>query len=208
MNKMLLLVLLLANVGCLSVDLEELTKDAPQQRRFLLNASPTGEAVAAPTSAPVLEVGLFHGNHPFSAQALVYALGQNQFETDFHNQFLTPPAQQLTQICQSWLRHSGLFQAVTATGAMPTAKYHLDADLMELVADLSGDAPLARLKLQVILSQKDSKDGSLQPLLQKDYVAEQKLDSDAAPAIVAGFDLCVAEVMQALLQDLGELLRK
>ncbi len=200
MRSLLALIPLLVCAGCFTVDLDELSKDPPVKQRFLLDVESEPQSTAKIGQRPVLLVEQAHALSPFNGRSFVYRTGHNARETDFYNEFLIPPAEQLSQITRKWLRDHQVFPQVIESDSVLIADALLTIDLTDLHGDLRvPDKPVARMAIRVSLV---TAGASRKVLFQKDYVASADVQGTQPEALVDGWNATTTEILGKLAADL------
>ena len=127
------------------------------------------------------------------ARGVQWLLKDGSLNTDYYEQWSTPPAQAMEEGLRRWLADSGLFAAVVAPGSRVTADFILESELTALVAD--PQAGTARASLSLVLL--DPKGDKTRVRLQKTVTAEVHLNGTGVEAIVAG----LREAASAMLEQ-------
>lgn len=108
---------------------------------FLLQPQRSGPPAAA--TGPV-RLGRVDVTPPFAHRGLVYRRGEQEYETDFYNEFAVDPATMIATACREWLQQGGIPALPVASGRTPL---RLDAEVAALYVDFRA-APAAVLALR------------------------------------------------------------
>ena len=103
------------------------------------------QRLAPPAAAPVpVRLGRIEVAPPFARQGLVYRRGEQDYETDFYNEFAVDPATMIAAACREWLHQGGHLAVPGAAGREPL---RLDAEVTALYVDFRA-APTAVVALR------------------------------------------------------------
>jgi cholesterol transport system auxiliary component len=186
--------ILILATGCV----DALKSEYPERRYFTLAAQRPGEA-AVPAKEGVLRVRRFTASKLSEGNELVTRIGETEFETDFYNQFFSPPAMQLTEQAHRWLGASGLFSAVVGTGSSVPETHILEANVVALYADERQSA--AVLEIQFMLVRVSAEPTSV--LFQKSY-REIAAGAQGPESCVRGWNTALGRILASLESDLAK----
>ncbi|MEQ8762750.1 MAG: ABC-type transport auxiliary lipoprotein family protein [Planctomycetota bacterium] len=190
------LLIVLCAVGCTS----PLQTAYPEKSYFVIDARRKGEPVSAP-SAPVLRIGHVRISSQYSGRELTYKTDEQQYESDFYNEFLDDPARLIEEQAFSWLSSSGRFEQVLDPGHPSRAAWRLDLRIQTLYGDYhDAEPPEAVLAMQTFLLDEDS--GTQSVLLFDSYEARVPCEGDA-PSLAAAWSEALREILQELEEDLA-----
>jgi hypothetical protein len=190
--------------GCSLVDLNELAKEPPQKKRYILVVKMPGRGFAPVAEAPVLLVEEAHVLAPYNGRPFVTRVGGHEFVQDYYHEFLVSPGQMFSQITRTWLRTQGVFPQVVDTASPLAADAVLKIDLTKLLGDYSVEGkPVARVAIQASLL--SSAGGEERPKIefQKNYEAESRLPDQEPATLVVGWSLAIPEILGKLSADLS-----
>jgi cholesterol transport system auxiliary component len=188
---------LVAGAGCLG----DLKSEYPERRFYTVSAQRPGEA-APPAKEAVLRIRRFTASKLSEGNELVTRVGETEYETDFYNQFFSPPAMQLTEQAQRWLGASGLFSAVVGTGSSVPETHILEGNVVALYRDQRTSS--AVLELQVMLVRVSSEPTAV--LFQKSY-REISTGAQGPESSVRGWNAALGRILAALEGDLAKVRR-
>ncbi len=187
--SILLAVLLLA--GCFS----GFTRNPPEKQRFMLQ--PTQAAQVSDAKAGVLRVARVRVSPVFDTKGFVYQNGPNSFETDYYNEFFSPPGILLREAVLSWLEASQLFVPVSRDSAAE-ASWVLETDVDQLFADQrGGGAPEAHL--EIVFRLLDARTRKI--VFEKRYSAQERTADDTPGALVETWNRELGSMLAELVQD-------
>jgi ABC-type uncharacterized transport system auxiliary subunit len=193
--------------SCLLLSLALLTacvnleRSYPEKRYFALQAQrPSGGGNAVSDAA--LRVSPFRVSPAFEVTEMVYRRGENEYESDFYNEFFLLPSDMVTEAARRWFTDSGLFQNVITAGSMVDTSLVLEGAVPALYADLrDSGSPKAVLELQALLLH-DSPAESPRMIFQKSYSQAVPMEGVSAAAFVASMNSALAMSLQALEEDI------
>ena len=167
---------------------------------YVLSAQRQGPA-ASQAGPEVLEVRRLGVDAAFASRELVYRRTEFGYDTDYYRQFLVPPAQMLTERTRDWLDRSGLFARVLCPGHLMDPTCVLEGHVLALYGDFR-DAASPRAVLEIRFCAVGQKAGRDQVLLTRTYARSEPLKESKTEALIPALDLCLAQVLADLEQDL------
>ncbi len=143
---------LLALAVLASVALTACSFSRPQPVRQTFLAHPVRPA-SAPTQAPLpgaLLVGTFGVNEAYAGKPMVYRFSDQQFQSDFYNEFFVAPRDMVGQAVLDWLQAGHLYQTVAPlAGTRVTGARLLTGFVDEMYADVrDANQPRAVVAIQ------------------------------------------------------------
>lgn len=124
---------------------------APSQHTYVLLAERPGQPAASAKTKhnQALRVRAVKISPAFAGREMIYRVSETQFESDFYNQWLVPPAQGVNQSAREWLAKSGLFSTVVDEGSQAGSGLTLEITVNALYGDFRNPTdPKAVLELQ------------------------------------------------------------
>jgi len=147
------------------------------------------------TTDRTLKVEPFTINPAFASKSLVYRKSRFQFETDFYNEFLIPPAELLTQASRQWMSQSGLFGIVSGNSGRDA--FVLQANILALYGDFSQKLqPKAVAAIQFFMTHNN------EVVLNKAYKEKAPLETLSADGLMAAYNQCLELIMKNLESDM------
>jgi cholesterol transport system auxiliary component len=187
--SILLAALLLA--GCFG----GFVRTPPEKQRFMLQ--PAQPAEVSDAKAGVLRVARVRVSPVFDHKGFVYQNGPNSFETDFYNEFFSPPGILLREALLGWLEASQLFVPVSRDSAAE-ASWVLETDVDQLFADQRGNgAPEAHL--EIVFRLLDARTRKI--VFEKRYSASERSADDSPAALVDTWNRELGSMLAELMQD-------
>lgn len=164
-------------------------------------APPSGRTVSA-LSQDIARMGSVRVGGGFSGPSLIYRRDDVTFVPDPYNVFVTDPAAMLGSRMASWLDAAGPFRAVLQPGAGQVTRYAIEASITELYGDFRpGQAPAAVMTIQFALA--DTMSVKTATLFERTFTRRVALKEATPASLVRGWSAALAEILEALVQDLG-----
>jgi hypothetical protein len=166
---------------------------------FALHATPPDKP--ASSGQGVLAIRAVEVNPLFERRSFVYRTGADRYQEDPYAGFMIIPSRALALPVRAYLRGSGAFQDVTEPGSQLTADTLLEVYTQELYGDFRpSEKPTAVLSMRMLLF--EAKTGAPQKvLLQKSYSQRVPLKEQSAPALAAGWDQALTQIMTEAASD-------
>ncbi len=191
----LALALLLAS-GCFG----GLQRTPPEKQRFMLQA--VVETSPAPdASTSVLRVARVRVSPVFDNKGFVYRTGPSTFETDFYNEFFSPPGVLVREALLGWLDATRAFAAV-ARGSSAEADWVLETDVDQLFADQRESGP-PKACLEIAFRLIDARTRKI--AFETRYPAGETATDDSPGALVDAWNRGLGSVLSGLVRDVRPL---
>lgn len=175
------------------------TRPAIEAANWLLAPERTG-APRTMQSPLWLKMGSFSVTTPFDTKSLVYRLGDQQYEKDFYNAYISTPSNMFSNATRQWLDQSGIFRITVAQGTSFFPYYTLQATVDEFYGDYRGK-PEAVVSAQFFLTVTNPKLSN--PLITaKRYTQRVALADNLPQTLVLGQQRALADILQQLEADL------
>jgi uncharacterized lipoprotein YmbA len=147
-----------------------------------------------------LKMGSFSVATPFDTKSLVYRLGDQRYEKDFYNAYISSPSNMLSNATRQWLDQSGIFRITVAQGTSFFPFYTLQATIDELYGDYR-NKPEAVVSVQFFLTVTNPNIPT--PLITaKRYTQRVALANNLPQTLVLGQQQALATILQQLEADL------
>jgi hypothetical protein len=145
-------------------------------------------------------MGSFTVVTPFDTKSLVYRLGDQRYDKDFYNAYITTPSNMFANATRQWLDQSGIFRLTVAQGTSFFPFYTLQATIDELYGDYRAK-PEAVVSVQFFLTVTNPNIPT--PLITaKRYTQRVALANNLPQTLVLGQQQALAEILQQLEADL------
>jgi len=147
-----------------------------------------------------LKMGSFSVSAPFDTKSLVYRLGDQRYEKDFYNAYISTPSSMFSNATRQWLDQSGIFRLTVAQGTSFFPFYTLQATIDELYGDYRGK-PEAVVSVQFFFAVTNPNIPT--PLITaKRYTQRIALENNLPQTLVLGQQQALAAILQQLEADL------
>lgn len=167
---------------------------------FLLDVQ-RADSSASKSSEAILAVQPFSIAPAYVGKGIVYRTGDNQFESDFYNQYFVSPASMITDQTRNWFASSGVFAEVLPPVSSVAPTYILEGHIKQIAADLRDKAnPQAVLEISFFLLEQHKHDRSVQ--FYDTYLATLPLESKTASACIDSLNQCLEQILTNLEKDL------
>ena len=188
---------LLAMAACLN-----LNKSYPEKRSFVLDVASENRK-PAPEATMVLKISKFRVSPLFVGRAMVYRIGELQYENDFYDEWFVSPGALLTQQFHDWLSRTGRFRFVLVETNHIEPTHMLEGR----VAEFYGDYRLAELPKAIFGIELLLLDGlkEWQVIFRRTYHKEVHLADRSPDALAGGLTQAVRLVLVDLERELSEL---
>ena len=176
-------------------------REAILKDTFLLDAQRGGQSLKA-SPKTVLAVRPFSIAPAFQGKGLVYRTDEDQYESDFYNEYFVSPSAMMTDQTRDWLSESGVFAEVLLPVSSVKPTHVLEGHIKQIVADVRDKGDLqAVVELSFFLLEQDKHDRKI--LFHKTYRVTQPLESRTASACIAAMNQCLSEILGDLEKDLA-----
>ena len=185
--------------GCVS-----LSKPYPVQRSYRLSVAAL-PCACIKAQGTVLRIQRLTAASCFEGSEFVYRRTDNQWQSDFMNRFLAPPAELIQEQLAACLAGAGPFAHVTGTDSHLRASHILEVHLDAVYADLSDSPVKSVIRIRARLLNANCPSTAL---LDKTYSAEIPLpeESRAPDDMVNGWNSGMSSVFRNLSQDMAQAL--
>ena len=184
--------------GCVTLE-----RSYPDIRYFAIGL---GERGPSSNSAghQTLVVSSLHISPRYADKSFVYRTSGSGYETDFYNQFLTPPDSMLGEELRKGLAASPVFKYVVGPSSQLQPDYLLEGSVNALYGDFRDlNKPAAVLEIEFFLRSEDSDNPGI--LLHKRYTKTVPISARSPEALVEGWSQALGEVVSDLSADLEKI---
>ncbi len=174
-----------------------------KQHEYILAARRVSAAPRSPGKG-VLKVRRFSLSSPFETHEFVYRKTNLEYTSDYYNRFFAPPADLIAEETHRWLGASGVFANVIESFSSADYDFMLEGDVKAVYGDSRGQSdPNAVMEIKFLLIDQHLKRDAI--IFSTEYRSVQPTGDDTAPALVEGFNACLAEILTNLEADLRRL---
>ncbi len=176
-----------------------------KQHQYMLAARRVSAAPRSPGKG-VLKVRRFSISSPFETREFVYRKTNSEYASDFYNRFFAPPADLIAEETQQWLGASGVFANVIDSFSGADYDYMLEGDVKAVYGDYRRQSdPNAVMEIKFVLIDEHLTRDIV--IFNMKYRSVQPTGDKTGPAMVEGFNACLAEILTNLEADLRRLLQ-
>lgn len=200
-HKWISLVLLAAATVALTACL---TKAHPQKNYFALDARPP-EIQAGQAKRRTLLVGTVAAAAGYDNRSLVYRIGPDQFDTDFYNEFMAPPARLLADQTAQYLDAANRRVRPVKTPGLVLAEYGLETYLETIHGDFTVDPPEAVIAIRFTVN--DLRRAPAAVLLDKTYSYSTSMADKTPAGLITALNACLEAILAELNGDIEKLIR-
>lgn len=152
-----------------------------------------------------LLIGTVSAAAGYDGRGLVYRVGPDQFDTDFYNEFMAPPARLLADQCAQYLDASSRRVRAVKTPGLALADYGLETYLETMHGDFTTGPPQAVLAIRFTVN--DLRRAPTRVLLDKTYRSAAPLAAKTPEALVTALNGCLEAILAELSGDLDKAVR-
>jgi cholesterol transport system auxiliary component len=191
------LVLFLLLTGCMG-------RKYVQKGTFALDVSRSG--AASPSGSDViLRVRTLRVSPRYEGKSFVYRTSDLGYESDYYNQFFSPPDTMITEEVRDWLQGSGLFKEVVDYTGQVEHTHVLEGEVIDLYGDYSergGSRSKAVLGIAFRFIHEVGAESKL--IFQERYRKAVPVASTAPDVLVQGWNDALGKILTDLEADLRE----
>jgi cholesterol transport system auxiliary component len=186
--------LLLAMAACLN-------KSYQEKRSFVLDVSSESREPAS-ESPIVLKIRKFRVSPLFGGRAMVYRIGELQYENDFYDEWFVSPSLLLTRQFHDWLSKSGQFRFVLVGTNHIEPTHLLEGSVAEFYGDYRlAQSPKAIFGIELLLLDRLNEP---QVIFRRTYHKEVPLADRSPDALAGGLSQAVHLVLVDLEREIAE----
>ena len=171
---------------------------------FVLDVSRNGAASPSDSTA-ILRVRTLRVSPRYEGKSFVYRTSDLGYESDYYNEFFSPPDTMMTEEVRDWLQGSGLFgEVVDYTGQLEHT-HVLEGEVIDLYGDYSergGARSKAVLGVEFRFIQEIDAESKL--IFQRRYRKAIPVASTAPDVLVQGWNDALRKILTELEADLRE----
>jgi hypothetical protein len=146
-----------------------------------------------------LMVKAFAINSAFDSHSFVYKIGENEYRTDYYNEFISYPSKLITEKISEVLYRSIYFKP-----ALTDDKKDITFRLSGAITRLSGDYtdqknPRASMELMLILEKRSG--STFTPVLSNTYAIDEPIPNADPSSLVSGWNSGLAKILYRFLTE-------
>jgi hypothetical protein len=189
--------ILIGLAGCV-----DLKAAYPDRRFYMIDAGRTGTERGGDEKT-VLRVRCLAASKMCDRSEIVSRTGETTYDTDFYNVLFVPPAPQVGELTERWLRGSGLYGSVIGSGSSLIETHVLEGNLIALYGDYrKPEDVLAVIEIQFMLLRVSS--DPVVVMLQKTYREGIPLAKGDPASLVTGWGKGLRKILTALEEDMAK----
>ncbi len=193
-----ILILTALGSGCSSLKKEAVTK-----QYYDLSAQVPAPSKNGLFQGETLMVKAFTINSAFDSHSFVYRIDENEYRTDYYNEFISYPSKLITEKISEVLYRSIYFKP-----ALINDKKDITFRLSGVITRLSGDYtdnknPRASMELILILEKKSG--STFTPVLSNTYAVDEPIPSADPASLVSGWNVGLSKILCLFLADFEHL---
>ena len=166
---------------------------------WLIDPKRTGEP-RKPNTDFWLKVGPVSVDGPFDSKSMVYRLGDQRYEKDFYNGYISSPAEMVASATRQWISDANIFKATVNQSNTFFPYYTLQVNVTEFYGDYRNQAE-AVVSMEFYLVVLSS--GSQNPILMNSRYTQRMPLKDNRPGTLAnGLQQAFAAILQRFEADL------
>jgi len=150
-------------------------------------------------AAPVLRVRTLRVSPPYDGVAFVYRIGPSQFDTDYYNNFIAPPASLLTGSLIQWLARSAPM-TVCDTSSDMRSDLTLEGNITALYIDSTTPSPEAMVAARFFLTR--DRHGAVELVWEKSYEESAAVSTRSPAAFASAWGQAYRKLLVRLSADL------
>ena len=176
-------------------------KSYPEKRSFVLDVSSESREPAS-ESPIVLKIKKFRVSPLFVGRAMVYRIGELQYENDFYDEWFVSPSLLLTRQFHDWLSKSGRFRFVLVGTDHVEPTHLLEGSVAEFYGDYRlAQSPKAIFGIELLLLDRLNEP---QVIFRRTYHKEVPLADRSPDALAGGLSQAVRLVLVDLEREIAE----
>ena len=167
---------------------------------FLLDAKRPGASVQS-SSETILAVQPFSIAPAFQGKGLVYRKGENQYESDYYNEYFVSPHAMMSDQTRNWLAESGALAQVLSPVSSVEPTHILEGHIKQIAIDYRDETnPQAVLEMTFFLLELHRHDRAIR--FHKTYSATLSLETKTASSGFDALSQCLEKILENLEKDL------
>lgn len=193
----LLFLSILSLPSCISFN-----KDYPEKKSFLIEIKkPSNSIITRSISSEwVVKLRKVNVSSKFSDKSFVYRRSETKYESDFYNEFLISPQQNLAEEFIRYLDGSNAFKSATDMSSRIEASHYIEVDVNQLYGDFRDSSkPQSMLEMQIRVF--DDREASYKPVWRKNYKRIIAMKNESPEALVVGWDSALSEITKEFIAD-------
>lgn len=176
-----------------------LKRSYPEKNYFALNI-PGAPVYTSKFGKSAVRIKSFKAPPQYQNKNFVYRIGENEYTTDFYNEFLTAPTGMIAVEAARWFENAGLFKNVIMQSSQILPDFVIEGAIENLYGDFK-DKANAKAVISIKLFLIDARKAKSRIVLQKTYNSSQQLGDDSPEELVKGWNKGLAEIFDNFAKD-------
>lgn len=151
----------------------------------------------------VLCIRMLRVSPPYDGVSFVYHIGPSQFETDYYNNFIAPPASLMTGALIQWIAHTGMAIVCDSSSDL-SPDLDLEGNVQSLYIDSSSGAAKAVMTAHFFLTRE--RRGAVELLFDKTYEGSADVATRSPADFAAGWGKAYRQILTHLTADLQKVI--
>ncbi|MDR0882781.1 MAG: ABC-type transport auxiliary lipoprotein family protein [Candidatus Adiutrix sp.] len=180
-----------------------LAQPHPVKHLFGLTVEPAEAALPPPANnRRTLLVGAVTAAAGYDNRGLVYKIGSDQYETDFYNEFMAPPARLLADQTAQYLDRASRRVRVVKSPGLTLASFGLETYLAHIYGDFTTSPPQAELAIRFTFN--DLRGRSPRVIFDRVYQARSPITGEKPADVAAALNAALATILSELNLDIEQ----
>ncbi len=189
------LLLSLFFINCFSIK-----KDFPEKKSFLLELSPSKLQSRSMPKEWNVKLRKVSVSSKFLDKSFVYRKSESKYESDFYDEFLISPQQNLSEELVRYLDASGAFLSTSDMNSRIEATHYIEADFPGLYGDFR-ESGYPKSYMEVQLRVFDDRTAEYIPIFRKNYSKSISMKDESPESLVDGWNQALAEICNDFIKD-------
>jgi hypothetical protein len=193
-----ILILTALTPGCSNLQKEAVTKQyydlSPQVPVPSKNCLLQGETLMVKT---------FVIDSTFDSHSFVYKIGENEYRTDYYNEFISYPSKLITEKTSEILYRSIYFKPVL-TDTKKDITFRLSGTITRLSSDFT-DRNNTRAVMEIVMVLEKNNGAAFIPVLSNTYTADEPIPDKAPSSLVSGWNVGLSKILVQFIKEFQHL---
>lgn len=174
------------------------TRVFPEKKTYLLELPPATKG-SVRFANTILKMRRFSISSRYDGKSFVYRKTDANYETDFYNEFLIPPQNNIGEEMIRYLEGKNLFRFVGDMSSRIEATHLAEVEIVSLYGDYRNSRSFAILELQIRVF--DDRLGDYKPIWRKNYAESISVNGDNPESLVLGWNQCLVKVLDSMSKE-------
>lgn len=193
-----ILFLIFSIPGCSGLQKEPMTK-----QYFDLSIQIPVDSKDSLCRGETLIIKTFSINPAFDSHSFVYKVGENEYRTDYYNEFISYPSKLITERASEALFGSPYFRPAL-TDDKKDITYRLSGKINKLSGDFI-DKNNAKAVIELILILEKRTGSTFTPVLSDTYMADESIPDKEPSSLVSGWNSGLSKILMQFIKEFQNL---